>query len=522
MRTLTRLFLVVPLLSACGNSTKDTPTDSIDTQTADTDTDTADTGTAPETGRRTTRLECVVEADGCDLVLTPDESNIILLQGPGYAGDDGLDHAGQTVCIPSGNYLTMNFNGLRGAEDKPIFITNCGTGQVVVDTLEQSSNMAAHSTRYLHFSGTGDPDQKYGFSLKNAAPGRMGIDMAHGVSDIEVEYFEIAGSAYAGIAIRNYPYCDESLGRENFTQYNTFIHHNYIHGVTGEGIYLGCSHYHEEYSPTSGEECAPGFAEPAMRGVEVHHNLIEEVGRDGIQVGTAVEGMEIHHNIVRNYALKEDYGHVGGIQVNPGSVGRVYANLIVSKEGNLSDNGIQFAGGADGPSYLYNNLIVGTKVPFLALTRMGNLDSPVHLLNNTIIGRSDGGRSLYLFCDPDRVQNFFVTNNLFAGAALNGLYIYTNNSGQVVGKIVDGNAENCPINGQVYNNDLDENLKLPGNLYDPDLSIFDFVDLEGGDYHLNEGSPAIGAGENLSDIFTEDFEGQERGEGAFDLGAYRY
>ena len=526
------LFLSVTLsLSiACGGKNPDTgpgPDTHSDTEDTDTDTDTAvdtdtDTGTASETGRRTERLECVIEPGGCDVILTPDEGNIILLQGPGYRGDDGLDHAGQTICIPSGNYLAMSFSGLRGSEENPILITNCGEGQVIVDSQGQHSNMSAKGTRYLHFSGTGDPDQEYGIVLKNAGSGRMGIDMSGGVSDIEIDYFEVAGPAYAGIAIRNYPYCDETLGRDVFTQHNTFVHHNYIHGVSGEGIYLGCSHYHLDYSPTSGEDCAPGIAEPAMRRVEVHHNRVEEVGRDGIQVGSAIEGMLIHNNVVRNYALLEDYGHVGGIQVNPGSVGRVYSNLIVSKEGNMADNGIQFAGGEDGPTYLYNNVIAGSRVPFLALTRMGNLDSPVHLLNNTAIGRSDGGRSLYLFCDPARAQAFSVTNNIFAGAELAGNYIYTNGDGQAVSKIVDGNAESCPINGQVYNNDLDENLKIPGNFYDSDASVAGFVDLDGVDYHLDEGSPAVGAGVNLSDIFTDDFEGNDRGTGPFDLGAYRY
>ena len=109
-----------------------------------------------------------------------------------------------------------------------------------------------------------------------------------------------------------------------------------------------------------------------------------------------------------------------------------------------------------------------------------------------------------------------------AGAELAGNYIYTNGDGQAVSKIVDGNAESCPINGQVYNNDLDENLKIPGNFYDSDASVAGFVDLDGGDYHLDEGSPAVGAGVNLSDIFTDDFEGNDRGTGPFDLGAYRY
>jgi hypothetical protein len=54
--------------------------------------------------RRTELLECVVAADGCDEILVPNEDNEIFLQGSGYWLDDGLDHAGETVCIPSGSY----------------------------------------------------------------------------------------------------------------------------------------------------------------------------------------------------------------------------------------------------------------------------------------------------------------------------------------------------------------------------------------------------------------------------------
>ena len=68
--------------------------------------------------------------------------------------------------------------------------------------------------------------------------------------------------------------------------------------------------------------------------------------------------MMIHHNTVRRYALQGVYGHIGGIQVNPGSVGHVYANYIESDPEISSNQGIQFAGGEDGPSYIYNNIIV--------------------------------------------------------------------------------------------------------------------------------------------------------------------
>ncbi|MFP6751116.1 MAG: hypothetical protein VB855_05540, partial [Pirellulaceae bacterium] len=280
-------------------------------------------GSAPTCGDTLdTLLECVVAEGGCHEVLAPNASNEIFLEGS--------DHAGQTVCIPSGSYANLSFTGLRGAEGSPVTITNCGAGQVVVDAAELSAALTAHGSRYLHFTGTGDPTQEFGFLLMNPGAGRSVIDMADGVSDIEIEYFEVAGPAYAGIAIRNYPYCNADLGRDVFTQHNTFIHHNYVHDVSGEGLYIGPSHYHYDYSPTSDESCAPGIPEAALRGVEVHHNTVENVGRDGIQVGAAIEGMSIHNNVIRRYAVGGEYGHTGGIQLNPGSVGRVFGNHIES------------------------------------------------------------------------------------------------------------------------------------------------------------------------------------------------
>ena len=188
----------------------------------------------------------------------------------------------------------------------------------------------------------------------------------------------------------------------------------------------------------------------------------------------------------------------------------------------MSDNAFQIAGGDTGPLYLYNNVIVGSQIPFLALVRIGGPSHSVHLLNNTIHGRSDDGLSLYIFCKEDFEQPFTVTNNLFAGNEWVGSPIWTDDEGQVYSKIVDAHSENCPINGTTYGNGLDSDLKIPGNIYDTDLDAAGFVDWASHDYHLDADSPAIDAGEDLSHIFTDDFDGETRGSGPYDSGAYRY
>ncbi|MDP6934931.1 MAG: hypothetical protein QGG40_18565, partial [Myxococcota bacterium] len=263
------------------------------------------------------------------------------------------------------------------------------------------------------------------------------------------------------------------------------------------------------------------IAEAALKGVRVHHNLVEDVGRDGIQVGAAIEDMEIHDNVIRRYALEEVYGHVGGIQVNPGSVGRVYRNHIESDQ-SVPDNAIQFAGGVGGHTYLYNNVIFGSSTPFMALGRMGNSDSEVHVVNNTIISRSDSGKTLTLYCQEDEEQPFSFLNNIFTDYAYVGTYIYTDSSEQVWTYLVGNeHASNCPINGVVHDNSVDADHQIEGNLYVQDPTQVGFVDFEDGDFHLEESSPAVGAGENLGHVFTGDFDGNERGDGPWDMGAYQ-
>ena len=529
-----RWAILALLGSACGTgSDSAAPEDSGSTPDPDTDTDSQRPDTSPpdtqspdtadtDTGTPPAAIECVVQSGGCDRILLANDQQQLLLQGSGYWADEGIDHSGETVCIPSGEYAVMNLSGLTGTADKPVRIQNCGEGQVVVDAQGQYAALSAWEASFLHIAGDGDPKQDYGFVFKNPGAGLAVVDMREGSTDITLEHVEVTGPAYSGIAIRSYPYCNPALARGVFTQRNTVIRHSYIHDVSGEGLYIGPSHYDQDYSPTTTEDCAPGFPEANLSGVEIAYNRIENTGRDGIQVGAATEGVDIHHNVIRNYALLESYGHVGGIQLNPGTVGHAHANWIESKEGSESDNAFQFAGGDTGPLVLYNNVIVGTRIPFMALIRMGSADHPTQLLHNTIHGRADGGRSLYIFCKAEWEQPFTVKGNLFAGNEWVGYPIWTDSEGQVWSKIVDANAENCPINGTSMGNGRDQELQIPGNFYDSDPAAAGFVDFNTGDYHLTEGSPAIGAGENLSSVFTEDFDANERGTGPYDLGAYRY
>ena len=456
-------------------------------------------------------------------MLTPNAEGQFILQGPEGWSPAPEDYAGKTLCIPSGDYSHINLKGLKGDEGAPITITNCGAGRVVIDPQAATSALSADGSAHLRILGTGDPEHAYGFHFKNAGSWTAVIRMKEGATNIELGYVEVEGPGYSGIAINTYPYCDPSLGRDAFTLYETHIHHTHVHGVSGEGLYLGQSHYHEEISPTSiNAACPEGYAEAALIGVEVHNNLIEEVGRDGIQVGSAIEAMRIYDNVIRRYALQGDWGHTGGIQINPGSVGHVYNNTIDATGLETFDNAFQVAGGVDGPTYIYNNVVIASEVPFLKLNRMGNLESPVHLLNNTFALNPEKSSTLSIACSESWEQHFYITNNIFTGYATVGTFIWEDEAGQVYSKIVGDFQDQCLINGEIYGNGPDDTQRVPGNLYLQAAAEVGFAHPEAGDYHLLSGSPAIGGGEDLSALLDDDHEGNPRGTGAFDMGAYAY
>ncbi|MGB0591138.1 MAG: hypothetical protein ACPGU1_15790 [Myxococcota bacterium] len=456
-------------------------------------------------------------------MLVPNDQGQFILQGEGGWEVTDEDLSGQTVCIPSGAYSHMNFQGLKGSEGAPILITNCGQGRVVIDAEGAYAALGADRAAHLRILGTGDPGEPYGFHFKNAGSWTAVIKMKEGATHIEIGYVEVEGPGYTGIAIQAYPYCDASLGRDSFTQYDTHVHHSYVHGVSGEGLYLGPSHYHEEISPTSiSAACPEGFPEAALRGVEVHHNVIEDTGRDAIQVGAAIEGMRIHDNIIRRYALQGDWGHTGGIQINPGSVGHVFNNHIDATGLETFDNAFQVAGGVDGPTYIYNNVVIGSEVPFLKLNRMGNPESPVYVMNNTFVLNPERSSTLSIACAEAWEQPFFITNNIFTEYAYVGTFIYENVDGVAYSKIIGDQNDNCPINGEIYLNGPDTDQQIPGNLYLKDSQDVGFAALHQGDYHLLADSPAVGTGEDLSDLVTDDYDGQARPAGPFDQGAYVY
>ena len=60
----------------------------------------------------------------------------------------------------------------------------------------------------------------------------------------------------------------------------------------------------------------------------IYNNIVINTGRDGIQVGSAVEDCEIYNNYVELFGQKSEGGHMTGFQINPGTTGKLYNNVI--------------------------------------------------------------------------------------------------------------------------------------------------------------------------------------------------
>jgi hypothetical protein len=357
----------------------------------------------------------------------------------------------------------------------------------------------------VHVTGTGDPSVRYGIEQRNA--NLHGVSFDYGATDIEIDHLEVHHNGYLGIGVQAYPRCDGLHHRGNFEQRNTLVHDNYVHhATTGEGMYIGSSHYELDVPSGYILDCPEtGYLEPPLINVRVYDNLVEDVGRDGIQVGAAIHGMEIAHNVVRRYAILHDYGQVGGLQINPGSVGLIHHNRIESFEGDVDGTAIQYAGGNTEDTEIYDNVIVGSPTPFLTLGYMIDDTHQTSFHHNTIVdrlvalpnGMHNHPLALDLYCNamlptatPHRVS---MLDNIFVGYDWIGPFVYNDGTDDWF-KIFDSHASLCPIDGVVYESAREPDVTVQGNFFSHDVADAQFVDAAAGDYHVSSGSPAAGMG----------------------------
>jgi hypothetical protein len=439
----------------------------------------AEVGTASRALEDDPHWACVPSAQTCDRQLEPTGTSFLSFDGTGVA-------PGSRICLKPGRYGEVSFKNLLGTPAAPVEVVNCG-GQAVIGSA--GGALAFSNSKHFRVLGTGstDPAAKYGIKVDGSQAAGQGVAIAGGSSDFEVAWLEVDRADFAGIMAKSDPDCAQKYTRGNFTQYNTHLHHNYIHDTRrGEGFYLGYFKYGAVVKTCDGQQVS--LLPHELRGVHIHDNLVERAASDGLQLGCAVEGVEVHDNLIDGYAVApfQQYQN-NGVQIGEATTGRWYDNVIRNAGGD---------GGANGGGNAF--IVFGPNVT----------------LENNVLERTGG---IYFHNAIPAGTQVVVRHNTF---------VRTTRRGFERGALVA-----TPSNIKIHNNVMVHDstvTPIPSgsgftashNLFTTDEAAPKFVNAAAGDFHLRADSPARDAGTNAG--ATADFEGDPRSDGAVDIGADEY
>ena len=243
-------------------------------------------------------------------------------------------HPGDTLYIKGGAYNVIDLGNFRGSSSNPLIIRN-RDGQVTCKIIRLSN-----TPEHFKLLGNGTPGVIYGFKIDGLYA--TGSCLTAFGTDFEIAYVEGMHSK-SGFFIKKNPSSDDPQSQyPNYLMDNIRIHHNYLHHVTGEGMYIGHT------APDGGQGGNP-LLPVRMRNVEIAYNRVNNTGWDGIQLSNATTGNKIHHNTVTNFGTTNTYGQQAGIILGGNSQAYVYNNTIKYGTG----NGIQNFG--FGLNKIYNN-----------------------------------------------------------------------------------------------------------------------------------------------------------------------
>lgn len=273
-----------------------------------------------------------------DIIITPKDWNIQAAKYNVKAGDR---------LIMQGDRAEIELHDLVGTPDKPIILTALSPIDI------KGVNPGGRVVQFINCKNvriTGDPNGTGDMNI-TIINGGQGVDFRELSTGVEADHLTI-NVGYSGLNAKTDPTCDPKTWRGNFTLDGVYFHHNDITTKTGEGVYIGESHYHSTF-PLSG--CAAGTTsaqEHEVKNVTVEDNIFRSTGADAIQVGSCPTGAFIRRNNIFKYGAAGAWGQTAGIIANPGTVAYIYENWI--------DGGIGFAIQLQGPggSQVHNNVIL--------------------------------------------------------------------------------------------------------------------------------------------------------------------
>jgi hypothetical protein len=246
---------------------------------------------------------------------------------------------GDTLNIMAGTYNIIDLGNFHGTASNPIIIRNYGG--VVSAYIFRISNQAS----FFKVLGNGTPGVTYGFVVNGGGTSNEGFGAY--ASDFEVGYIDVSNTE-VGIMIKKNPVAgDPTTQYPNYYMRNIYIHHNYVHNTTGEGMYIG--HAYPNGDPYNGN-----LIPIRLANVEIAYNTTAHTGWDGIQLSNATDGCKIHDNTVSYFGDANWSGQQAGIIMGANTTGDINNNTITTGTG----NGMQVFG--YGTINITNNSLIST------------------------------------------------------------------------------------------------------------------------------------------------------------------
>lgn len=371
---------------------------------------------------------------------------------------------GDTIAVDGGPRKFIIFKNIVGTDSLPVVIIN-RNGAVIIDS-DHYFGISIRMSKHIRISGTGSPDEEYGFKVFNRRG--SGLSIGDFSSFFEVDHIEVGHSEFSGIIAKTEPFC--GFDRSSFMQENTVIHHCYVHHSGTEGMYIGSSFYSGQTLNCNGSNVI--VYPPLLKNVEVYDNIVEYTGWDGIQVSSAIN-TDIHHNLVRFDSQAFSPFQMTGIALGGGTTGSIHSNRIKDGEG----MGI-FANGL-GDVYIFNNEII----------RPGKSKSTASQKYGMYIDDKNSISGMY----------FHIYNNLILHPAEEGIHLLCKSplKNEIFNNIIVLSSDNL-FTVPKYINCIGEQATIGSNFMTGDINNARFTDPASDNFTTEEGSVLIDAGQAIS------------------------